>query len=443
MLAPSQIPLDESLPQLAEVVSERVMRALFAAHFEPGWTLKRLRIKEARYHPGLTCLLTYQLRCQHVSGEEVRMRLYARAFVPGTASEAFTKRPPLATSMGRLPSYLPQANLALWMFPDDPGILGMADVVRRGSTLFDNSNTLEVTPWQGHRPEVEATLVRYVPSKRCVMRYVMQQTETPHSFYGKVYGNHMDAGLLYDQMRALYAWTRQSAPELTVGQPLGCDRRLNVIWQGSPGGESFPALLPDLDLPSAMRRIAAAVAALHRGPVQPHRTQPVLGEWKKLQRARDALLRFHPGLEREIHAALDPLLAADPGEPPQLRPIHGDLHCSQVLLRDRHVGIIDFDLYAWGDPLLDVARFLSRFRALVHGELEESEAAAAMESFLGTYEILVPWKMDRPRLGCLMAALMINRQALKPVKKLAAGSANHVATMLTAATGFLEELEWR
>jgi len=192
-----------------------------------------------------------------------------------------------------------------------------------------------------------------------------------------------------------------------------------------------------------MRRIAAAVAALHRGPVKPHRTQPVLGEWKKLQRAREALLRFHPGLEREIRAALDPLLAADPGEPEQLRPIHGDLHCSQVLLRDRHVAIIDFDLYAWGDPLLDVARFLSRFRALVQGQMEESEAAAAQESFLGTYEILVPWKMNRARLGGLMAALMINRQALKPVKKLAAGSADHVATMLSAAMGFLEELEWR
>ena len=113
MLAPSQIPLDESLPQLAEVANEQVMGALFAAHFEPGWTLKRLRIKEARYHPGLACLLTYQLRCQHTGGEEVRMRLYARAFVPGTAPEAFTRRPPLATSMGRLPSYLPQAHLII------------------------------------------------------------------------------------------------------------------------------------------------------------------------------------------------------------------------------------------------------------------------------------------------------------------------------------------
>jgi len=136
------------------------------------------------------------------------------------------------------------------------------------------------------------------------------------------------------------------------------------------------------------------------------------------------------------------LLAVVPDEPQELRPIHGDLHCSQVFLQDRNVGIIDFDLYAWGDPLVDVARFLSRFRAMVRGVMDESEACAAQESFLGTYEILVPWKMDRRRLGVLMAALMVNRQALKPIKKLASGHEEHVLAMLSAAIGFQEELEW-
>jgi aminoglycoside phosphotransferase (APT) family kinase protein len=192
-----------------------------------------------------------------------------------------------------------------------------------------------------------------------------------------------------------------------------------------------------------MRRIAAAIAALHRGPVQPQRTQPVGEEWDRLQRSRQALLRFYPALAREIHETLDTLLAVQPNEPTERHPIHGDLHSGHILLRDRHVAIIDFDHYAWGDPLLDVARFLSHFRALARGEMDESEAAAAQESFLGTYEILVPWKMDRMRLGALMAALMINHQALKPVMALAADSEEHVLAFLSAANGFREEQEWR
>lgn len=442
MLIPSQIPLDDRLPQLAEVASESVMRALFAAHLDAGWSLKRIRIKEARYHPGMACLLTYHLRCRHTDGRDERLLLHARAFSPGEAPEAFTRRPPLATRIGRIPSYLPQANLALWSFPDDPGVLGMADVVRRGSALFEQRDLLDVIPWRGPRPEIHAEVVRYVPSKRCVLRYDSRAADEP-AFFGKVYGEHIDAGTLYDQMCALHEWTRRSAPEIRVSQPLGCDRRLNAIWQASPGGETFPNLLPSLDLRKAMRRIAAAVAALHRGPVQPHRTQPVADEWGKLRRAREALLRFYPSLAREIHETLDTLMALQPGEPRELHPIHGDLHCSQILLQGRHVAIIDFDLYAFGDPLLDVARLLSRFRALVRGVMDESDAVAAQESFLGTYEILVPWKMDRVRLGMLMAALMVNRQALKPVKKLASGSEEHVLAMLAAANGFREEQEWR
>jgi hypothetical protein len=442
MLAPSKIPLDDRLPQLGEVASEAIMFALFATHLDPGWTLKRVRIKEARYHPGMACLLTYRLRCRHEDGRDERLVLHARAFAPGTAPDAFAHRPPLATRVGRLPSYLPQANLALWTFPDDPGILGMAHVVRCGSALFEQCGALDVSPWSGPRPEMQVDVVRYVPSKRCVLRYDSRSADEP-VFFGKVYGEHVNAGRLYDQMCALYDWTQQSAPELLVSRPLGCDRRLNAIWQASPGGETFPELLPGLDLLQTMRRIAAAVAALHRGPVQPQHTQPVADEWRKLQRARDALLRFYPDLAREIHDTLDTLLALQPDEPLELHPIHGDLHCSQILLRDRHVAIIDFDLYAFGDPLLDVARLLSRFRALVRGKMDESDALAAQEGFLGTYEILVPWKMDRARLGALMAALMINRQALKPIKKLADGSEEHVLAMLAAAKGFQEEQEWR
>jgi hypothetical protein len=440
MLVPSQIPLDDHLPQLTEVASESVMRALFTAHFEPGWSLKRLRIKEARYHPGMACLLTYQLRCVHTSGEDVRLVLHGRAFAPGDTPSAFSQRPPLATPIGRLPSFLPQANMALWVYPDDPGVLGMADLVRRGSAIFDQP-VLDAPPWSGRRPEIHTEVVRYVPSKRCVLRYEYEQGGDG-AFFGKVYGSHVDAASLYEQMCALYQWAAASASEIRISQPLGCDPHRNAIWQASPGGEPLSSLLSEIDLPDAMRRVAAAVAALHRGPVQPTHTQPVADEWRKLERACAVLLRFYPGLAREIHATLDPLIARQPDEPQALRPIHGDLHCSQVLMQDRHVGIIDFDLYAWGDPLVDVARFLSRFRALVRGVMDESEASAAQESFLGTYEILVPWPMDRPRLGLLMAALMVNRQALKPVKKLAAGSEEHVLAMLSGAIGFQEEQEW-
>jgi hypothetical protein len=86
-----------------------------------------------------------------------------------------------------------------------------------------------------------------------------------------------------------------------------------------------------------------------------------------------------------------------------------------------------------GDPLHDVARFLSRFRAYAHGKLSPAQLERAEQSFLATYEILVPWRVDRRRLAWLRAALLVNRQALKAVKKLSAGGPEPVAEMLETA----------
>ncbi|MFQ5600650.1 MAG: phosphotransferase family protein, partial [Candidatus Krumholzibacteriia bacterium] len=330
-----------------------------------------------------------------------------------------------------------QASLALWQFPDDPGVLGIGDVWRRGGALFDHPGLLDVTPWSGRRPPVETALVRYVPSKRVVLRYEFQDGDRSTCFYGKVYGE-ADAGSLYAETCELWEWSRSHAPEVHLAQPLGCDTRLNAVWQASPGGEPLLALLGTIDLPRATRRVAAALAALHRGEVRASRTAHIDEEARKLERARAALLRFYPMLEREITATLDRLIGSAPPEPEEPRPIHGDFHCNQVLLHNDRVSIIDFDLRAMGDPLLDVARFLSRFRAYTQGEMLEADAVRSQKLFLSTYEILVPWDVDRGRLAWLMAALLINRQILKSVKKLSTGGPEPVAALLAAADGIAQ-----
>jgi len=128
------------------------------------------------------------------------------------------------------------------------------------------------------------------------------------------------------------------------------------------------------------------------------------------------------------------MIAAAPSEPARLVPVHGDFHCNQILVHEDRVAVIDFDLFGMGDPLHDVARFLSRFRAYTHGKMNAAAARWAQESFLSTYEILVPWRVDRRRLWWLMATLLVNRQALKAVKKLSAGGPEPVAEMLVAAS---------
>jgi aminoglycoside phosphotransferase len=435
MLPASKIPVDSGVPQLGLIANEGAMATLFGAHLLPGWTLARCHIKEVRYYPGATCLLSYHLRLEAEGREESTLVLHARAFGAEPVPDAFRTRPPLSTPAGRLPSFLPQLGLALWMFPDDPGILGLAEVWRRGGAVFDRPGILEHSPWPGRRPAIDSTVVSYVPAKRCILRYDRLDLERPDPVFGKVYANE-DARQLYAQMRDLWEYAGRAAPELVLARPLGYDPGSNALWQSSPGGEPMLEALGAVDLPATMRRVAAALAALHRADVRPSRVWSGEEEHTKLERARAALLRFYPSLGREIESVLGAILATGPGSPPRQVPVHGDFHCNQVLVQEDRVAVIDFDLFGLGDPLHDVARFLSRFRAFTTDRMPVEDARRAIESFVSTYEILVPWRLDRRRLGWLAAALLVNRQALKPVKKLSAGGLESVAEMLETAAAF-------
>jgi aminoglycoside phosphotransferase len=432
VLAASRIPLDPQVPQLAQLVDEAAMQRVFAPFAAAGWMLRRCRIKEVRYYPAFTCLLTYHLKFSDPQGESTTLLLHGRAFGATPVPECFRDGPALATPAATVPRCFDDLGLALWTFPDDPGVPGLGRVWRSGGALFDQPGVLVHRPWLGERPRFETLLVSYVASKRCILRYESMDHARPESFYGKVYGQD-DARVLFAQMQALWDWSQSHAPELRLAQPLGCDPATNALWQSSPGGEPLLEVLAERDAAALLRRVAAAMAALHRCPLRPERRWRIEDEVAKLRRAQAALSRFHPERAAQVDRLLGDLLDCAPGEPEHLVPVHGDFHCNQVLVHEDRVAVIDFDLFGMGDPLLDVARFLSRFRAHVSDKLGEADTLQAQRAFLSAYEILVPWRVDRRRLGWILAALLVNRQALKSVKKLSAGGSEPVATLLETA----------
>jgi hypothetical protein len=376
--------------------------------------------------------LLYTLKLHGPADERASVALAARAFGSESAAAVFQSRRPLATAVGVLPAWMPELALALWQFPDDPLMPGLAEVWRSGGALFDAAVQLPRVPWNGPRPSLELAAVSYVPAKRCILRYDRVDHGRPEPFYGKVYAAD-DAGQVHARNLALWEYAARSAPELGLAPPLGYDARINAAWQAAPGGLSLLDVLDEQDVPALFRRVAAALAAVHRSPVASARSWCVRDESTKLERAHTALLRFHPELQAEVEATIAPLLAACPDDTAQPVPVHGDFHCNQVLVDDERVSILDFDLFGHGDPLHDVARFLSRFETFAQGMLAPADLRAAQEAFVSAYAILVPWNVDRRRLAWWKAALLVNRQVLKSVKKLSDAGPEPVSVLLSAA----------
>jgi aminoglycoside phosphotransferase (APT) family kinase protein len=111
-----------------------------------------------------------------------------------------------------------------------------------------------------------------------------------------------------------------------------------------------------------MRAFGAALAELHALPLPAERVSGFGEHLRELIRPHplalaealpylrdriEAVLAEMEGLARLREAAVDPV------------PLHRDFHLGQLFLGDDgRVWLIDWDLFGWGDPLLDVGNFL-------------------------------------------------------------------------------------
>ena len=126
-----------------------------------------------------------------------------------------------------------------------------------------------------------------------------------------------------------------------------------------PGTPATNLLRPDAD-PLIGRRIGAALADLHASPVPTRRCWTVDDELAvlgaRLARAGQQRPDLAPRIDTVLAACA--VLAADL-PPTAPTGIHRDFHPGQVLIDGERLVFVDFDLYALGDPALDVGNWLA------------------------------------------------------------------------------------
>jgi aminoglycoside phosphotransferase (APT) family kinase protein len=144
-----------------------------------------------------------------------------------------------------------------------------------------------------------------------------------------------------------------------------------VVFEEIPG-PSLHELLMDPSRPRgerlrALEATARSVAAFHavRAPELPERGPEV----EPAEYAAIALRHF-PERRAALQRALDDLVWSAPPGRPMDRPVHGDLHDRNILLRVERVALLDLDMLHAGDPVEDVGNLAGHLvlRALQRGE---------------------------------------------------------------------------
>ena len=241
----------------------------------------------------------------------------------------------------------------------------------------------------GFRVE-SAEVVRLKPAKRCMVRY--ETADGP--MLGKVRAGHR-ATSPFQLARKLREAGLDGRDSIAVAEPVAVFEDLSMwVQRVAPGLPANVMLSQGTSFDEHIGRLAAACAlAVHAARVEPRRTHSAADELHILEHRLALLTRSRP----ELASALALLTRAarhrvrrDLADRLVVTGIHRDYYADQLVIDGDFVTIVDFDLYCWGDPAVDVGNFVAHLTEQAlrerndHRALGSSEVACVEQFLLGS-----------------------------------------------------------
>lgn len=198
-------------------------------------------------------------------------------------------------------------------------------------------------------------------------------------YVGKFYADHSGAAA-FQVMQQVAAALAQGEPPLAVPQPLFYEPQQRLLAQQQVAGIEYGALARRPDFHRYLELAGRALATLHG--------LPLAGAASGIEQHMRELMRPHPrDLAERLpyeRARIGRILAAlaerAKHAPSVAAPIHRDFHLRNLFYGQQRVWLIDWDLFAYGDPALDVGNFLVYLRTHLAAHVEP-----ACDAFLAGY----------------------------------------------------------
>lgn len=236
-------------------------------------------------------------------------------------------------------------------------------------------------------------VIRYKPTRRCLIEYDLDFMQSGRmvealTVIGKVGARGPDTKM-FACLQALWrdGFDAHSEDGVSIPEPVALVPALHMWLQRKVPGAVATSLLAGHDGVALTRRITDAIHKLHRFGPQAPREHTMADELGVLRGRLSAVARLYPTLEPRITGLLDSCeqIAATIGEPPWAG-VHRDFYPDQVLVDGSRLYLVDLDLYAQGDPALDVGNFIAHLieqGLRLHGDADalSVQIAAMQERF--------------------------------------------------------------
>ena len=308
-------------------------------------TIAQLRIVKARRNASIQrnpnrLTLCYELDVRDaVTGGTGTQQFYGKVYRNGASAQVALGTPAL---------HLPQLDMLLWAWPADPGLPQLPALLEANQTVA----------WWGE-PARQVAVIRHEPERRATLRYT------------RYYGDPIYAKTFFDDRgeaihrRFVHFWDLSQVDDRapSVAQPLGYTPDTRALWQAQASGVPLLQVLQQSFAASLPARVAYAFALLHTAPLAlagPNSRDRA--HWlAEVRRRQNKITRTAPELAERAARLADAIEATSSSLPePPLALIHGDCHPEQLWVAGERVVLFDFDEFSLGDPMEDLAEFITK-----------------------------------------------------------------------------------
>ncbi|MEK7728146.1 MAG: aminoglycoside phosphotransferase family protein [candidate division KSB1 bacterium] len=427
---------DPLLPHLERVADVATMTETFARKLRDAYAHLHLKLEDCalervQHRRGRRCRVLYRLRLRDAESRAHEQWFSGKLVRPGQAQRQFEEAlyaRELKNGWWKPVELWPELNLIVWAFPNDPempGLLWASDAERVRAHV--NANLAHFGVDSSWRCEsVRCVRVKYMPGKRCVLRYHAQLVHPEHaerslSFYSKTYSGGMSR-FHFQNLRAAH----EQMTKINIPRPLLHWEEANTYWQEPWEGTPLIDTLPARDWEITFTQLARVLADFHQSHCEAFSAADTLD--LALDSAEEdaprlgALLPQHEAMLHEVlrvlRVAREPLARA--GAP--LVPLHGTLRVEQFLARGEEYALIDFDMACLGDPHYDLAEFLTSLQFLQFTcGWERARLEQAMQQFQAVYAQHVSWPLEPERLAWYAVVSLLDKlhDALKGLDRTA------------------------
>jgi aminoglycoside phosphotransferase len=448
--------LAERLPGLTRVMDERWATRQLGRMMRADGSVVDAGVGSLWYRNDGSCSFRYRVRIGSGPTGICQQTLLGRVCASSESAAHYLKETvsPLAVGKPVPPPWkrwaatTADSQVALHLFPLDADLptLNHALDLKRVGGMLDRCGRLSPS---------SVAIVRHSRTGSCVLRYDSATTRdaagrwhTPAAF-GKVYGDDTGANAygflqsvddsLGDPGRSARSPTSRLTP-VSLPAPLAYDATSRLLLTDVvPGEATLPLLVKSqlsshsglsadsgeiADVTKLVTSCGGALSTLHARGAGKARTRAPDDVVREVRSQLGVVCSVWPETAGQVQRCLQ-WVTRDLSDPVEAVLCHGDYTPSQVLsTRGEVSGLVDFDAVCWGDPAMDIGRFLAHLDLLIGRSSlarASSLSSALARSFVCGYREGSGENADEPRLlrrAAAYRALSLATSALHACRQL-------------------------